>query len=670
MTVTFAPVAPWWALVLILSAAGGALWRYRSLSRLRIIGLALAAAALLGPSVKRETRAAVPDIVVLMVDESRSQSIGQRRARTEQAVAALKETLSKIPGLEVRVAPFGGDAPLSRGTLLFQALAQSLADIPKSRLAGVIAVTDGLADDVPPARLDAPFHVLLTGDREENDRRIKVIGVPDFALVGKDARIKFRVAGEPGLSELPVRIEVDGQPFMEQPMPQGKDLEVDIPVRHAGRTVVDLGVAPGPGELTLANNHAVIGVSGIRDRLKVLLLSGAPHGGERVWRNLLKSDPAVDLVHFTILRSPNKTDPTPLDQLSLINFPVRELFEQKLPGFDLVILDRFKGREVPQSYLTVLSSYVANGGALLVGAGPELNDSSGLAQSGLADILPALPSGPAIEAPVKPRVSADGSRHPVTAALAARQADWGRWLRVMPTQLKTGSVVLETPDRLPLVALSHAGEGRVAMLLSDTVWLWARGWEGGGPYLELLRRTVHWLMKEPELEEESLSAKIDNGRLLVVRHSMSADKPKLTVTAPDGGTRSLAVEDHSDGSQTSALDIDSSGVWRVGDGTRTAIAIDGDPSPLELSEVVATDRRVKPLVDATGGHLAWLVQDGVPSIRRTAPAASQSGSDWMGLVARGDSVVTGVEQSTLWPGLILIAAALIFQIMAWLREGR
>jgi hypothetical protein len=320
--------------------------------------------------------------------------------------------------------------------------------------------------------------------------------------------------------------------------------------------------------------------------------------------------------------------------------------------------------------LPVLASYVSNGGALLVAAGPELAEPYGLAQSQLADILPALPSGPAVESPQRPKLSSDGMRHPVTALFAAQQNDWGPWLRVIPTHVGNGTVLLQTPDSLPLVVLAHSSDGRVAELLSDTGWLWARGWENGGPYRELLRRIVHWLMKEPELEEDSLSAKIEKDHLLVTRHSLSAELPSLTVTAPDGGTQTLTLQDHGDGSQTASLDVNASGLWRVSDGAKTAIAIDGDPSPLELSDLVATDQRVKPAVQASGGHLSWLVDGGVPDIRRTSQASIQSGSDWMGVIERGDSVVTGLSQSTLWPSLVLILLAVGCQIMAWLREGR
>ena len=668
MSLTLSPLLPWWALSLSVVAIGAALWWGRGVSLWRGLGWLAVVVAMMGPRVTVETRMPVSDVALVVVDDSRSQEIGQRKARTEQALTEVQARLGQFPQLEVRTVRAGADAPLSDGTRLFQAMTQALADIPKQRLAGVVMITDGLVHDAAVQSIGAPIHVLLSGDHGESDRRVEIIGSPDFALVGKEARLRFRVVGEE--SELPVKIDVDGAAFMEQPMPQGRELTVDIPIRHAGQTVVDIGVAPGPHELSLTNNHAIVGLSGIRDRLKVLLLSGVPHVGERVWRNLLKADPAVDLVHFTILRSPEKADPTPLNELSLISFPVRELFEQRLPDFDLVILDRYRGGELPRAYLARLAAFVRDGGALLLTAGPEFSPSGGLAQSSLSEVLPALPTAPPISGPVKPLLSAEGKRHPVTAELASQQDDWGRWLRYVPTQVKDANAVLQTPGAAPLVVLGHVGEGRVAEILSDTGWLWARGWENGGPYRELLRRMAHWLMKEPELEEESLSARSQGGRLQITRQSLSAAVPDVTVTSPDGQTMPVVLTDHGDGTQTAEIRATGSGLWRVTDGSKTAIAIDGDPSPLEQADLVASDRLLKPVTSASGGHLSWLVDDGVPQIHRTSVSASQTGGDWMGMVQRGDSVVTGVSQSSAWPSLVLIGLALVLLVTAWLREAR
>lgn len=668
MSFSFVPLLPWWILVLTLAVMAGAQFWAKLLSPLRLAAVLLVLAAMTGPTLVQETRVAVNDVALVVVDDSASAQLGQRSQRTASALAQMQERLSALPNLEVRTVHLGGSQSWSEGTRLFQVLGAALADIPKSRLAGVIVLTDGVIHDSLKDPIGAPLHVLLTGDHGEIDRRVRITGNPDFALVGQNAHLTFRVDAEQPL--VPVKIEVDGAVLMDHDMPVGQDVTVQIPVIHTGPIVVDIGVAAAPHELSLANNHAVVSLSGIRDRLKVLLLSGVPHVGERMWRNLLKADAGVDLIHFTILRSPDKFDPTPLNELALINFPVRELFEQRLTEFDLVILDRYGGGELPQAYLQRLAQYVQGGGALLLQTGAELAPGQGLAQSPLAAILPALPKALQITGPVRPVISPLGLRHPVTAALTAQQGEWGPWLGYVPATLSNGTAALVTPNNDPLVVLARVGQGRVGEILSATGWLWARGWQNGGPYTQLLRRTAHWLMKEPELEEESLSARHQDGRLLIARQSLSGGAPQVVVTGPEGQTQTVALIDHGDGSQTAQVSASGAGVWRVSDGAKTALALEGEALPLEWSEIVGTDRVVKPVVNANHGHLSWLVDGGVPDLRRTTVHGAQTGSDWLGLIQHNDSQITGRSASAVWPGLLLIGLAAGFWVMAWRRESR
>ena len=190
----------------------------------------------------------------------------------------------------------------------------------------------------------------------------------------------------------------------------------------AARVVVE--AAAGPQEITLANNRAAFTLAGVRDRLRVLLVSGEPHPGERAWRNLLKSDPAIDLVHFTILRPIEKAqnDNALESELALIEFPQDELFIEKLTEFDLVIFDRFTDRGVLNPFhFDNLARYVEGGGAVLVASGPEFAGPYSIAgQRNFSFVLPAAPQGDAIEAPFRPRISETGERHPVTAQLPER----------------------------------------------------------------------------------------------------------------------------------------------------------------------------------------------------------------------------------------------------------
>ena len=133
----------------------------------------------------------------------------------------------------------------------------------------------------------------------------------------------------------------------------------------------------------------MVTIDGVRDKLRVLLVSGEPHAGERTWRNLLKSDANVDLVHFTILRPPEKLDGTPINELSLIAFPVRELFQQRINDFQLIIFDRYARQGiVPPIYLDNIAKYVRNGGAVLVAAGPDYAGPTSIWHTPLDAVLP------------------------------------------------------------------------------------------------------------------------------------------------------------------------------------------------------------------------------------------------------------------------------------------
>ena len=551
--IVWSPLIPWEFLT-ALGALAAAVLLYGALRRARgtvwrVLSAAILLAALFNPSLVYEEREPQSDIAVIVVDDSHSQQIGDRRQKRDAALASLEQRLKGEPNLEVRVIHAGAaprEGAEDPGTRLFDAISRSLGDVPRERLAGVILLTDGQVHDADTAEslgLKAPVHAFLTGARGESDRRLVVQTGSPYAIVGKPVEINFRVEDAPGAKGTArVTIKRDGNPVRTVTVPVNGEGKADITLNRAGPAVLEIEVEPGPNELTLDNNRAVLTLNGVRDRLKVLLVSGEPHPGERVWRTFLKSDPSVDLVHFTILRPPEKQDNTPLNELALITFPVRELFEVKLNQFDLVIFDRYRRRGVlPVSYYANIAEYVKKGGGLLLAAGPPDATSLSAFQTPLGEILPAQPTGQVIESGYRPALTGAGKRHPVTAELSGApegSEKWGRWFRqIEATVAKGGTVLMEGPGKRPLLILNREGEGRVAVLLSDQIWLWARGFEGGGPEAELLRRISHWLMKEPELEENDLRATVRGNRLEVVRRSLDTGKKSVTVTAPSGRKR-------------------------------------------------------------------------------------------------------------------------------------
>ena len=692
-TVAFAPLVPWVmiaasAVIAVLILALGAWRRARGLVwRGAVIAILLAILA--NPALVEEKRTPQRDVAVLMLDESPSQTIGDRAAASEAALADIQTKLAQARDLDVRVVRTGKPQPGAGddGTRLFTALNRELADVPRQRLAGVMMITDGQVQDIPSgdakaaaAQLGAPLHVLLSGHPGEGDRRLVVKEAPSFGLVGKEVPLTVRVEDLPEAKDVSAADakliwRKDGGVPHTQLVPVGRDVPLSIPIDHGGPNVLELEVEAGPQELTLINNRAAVVVNGVRDRLRVLLVSGEPHAGERVWRNILKSDPSVDLVHFTILRPPEKQDGTPIRELSLIAFPIRELFDVKLSEFDLIIFDRYSRRGViPQAYIQNVVNYVRKGGAFLEATGPSFGTPMSLFRTPLGEILPTEPTGNVEEEGFKPALTELGWRHPVTAGLPGAgdpggTPSWGRWFRQVDARVHHGSTLMTGDHGEPLLVLDHPGEGRVAQLLSDQMWLWARGFEGGGPQAELLRRLAYWLMKEPDLEENDLRASVDGDRLTVTRQSLEpADKP-VTVTAPDGSSSELKLTPTHGGQSVGTLAVNQMGLYRITDGTRTALAAAGPLNPVEFADVRATPEKLAPIVTASGGGTYW-IGDGTPEIRRVASGRATAGHGWLGLRENEDYVVAGFTETPLLPGIAALLLALATLIAAWRREGR
>lgn len=687
--IDFAPVLPLWLLGvaagLALLALAPAAWRRARGVLWRALTFALILLALANPRLVEETRETRPDIALLVVDRSDSARIGNRAAQIEAARQEVEARAGRLPDLELRSVevPEAGN----QGTRLFAAMERALAEIPRARLAGVIALTDGQAHDIPAqSPIDAPFHALMPGRAGETDRRLRVIEAPGFGIVGREVEIRVAVddlgvANPTGAARLTIRR--DGEAARSESVPVGRDHRIVVPIQRGGPTVVEIEAEARPGEVSTLNNRQVVTINGVRDRLRVLLVSGEPHAGERTWRRLLKADPNVDLVHFTILRPPEKDDLTPLNELALIAFPVRELFQVKLRDFDLIVFDRFSNRGIlPAAYLRNIADYVRGGGALLMSTGPEFSGPVSLALTPLGSVLPARPAGRqniVAEGAFRPRVSALGFRHPVTEGLLGantEQADaqWGRWYRWLRADQRSGSTVMEGPDGAPLLVLDRVGEGRVALLLSDHIWLWSRGHDGGGPQQEVLRRVAHWLMRETELEEEDLTARIEAGRLTVTRRSLdTGPPPEITVTGPDGSVTRAVPEAAGGGRAVLNLPAALPGVWNATDGRRTAFAAAAAANPLEIADLRAEAEKLRPLLTGTGGVARYLgdgAAPAVPELRRTAPGRDVAGAGWIGLRRNGDHTVTGISAVPLLPGWLALALVLAAAVVAWRREGR
>ena len=659
----------------LLLRAPGAWWRAAAM-----LGALL---VLANPAIVEEERKGLPDVAVIVADQTQSQAIGDRSKTVDDTVTKLREKLEQQKDLDVRVITVTEDRRNARegGTSLFGPLADAFADVPSDRIAGAILVTDGQVHDVPTgaaAKPAYPLHALLTGQPNEKDRKLTVVQAPRYGIVNEPLKFTVRVDdfGIEGQAQAELTIRIDGKVTALETARTGEDTPLDITLPHGGENVIEIEASAGPSELTLLNNRAAVVTNGVRDQLRVLLVSGEPHAGERTLRNLLKADPSVSLVHFTILRPPEKQDGTPVEELSLIACPTRELFDEKLNEFNLIIFDRYQRRGVlPLAYYENVARYVENGGALLVASGPEFSEPLSLYRSPLASVLPAEPVERVIEQGYKPRLTSAGERHPVTAGLPGantkdKEPTWGRWFRLVQATVLGGQTLMSGPEQQPLLVLNRVQQGRVALLLSDHAWLWTRGYEGGGPQAELLRRLAHWLMKEPDLEEERLTGTISGDRLIVTRRTMAERAAQVEVTYPTGRVEKVNLTPTADGAFSGTIKAEEMGLYRLRDGNLSAVAAAGPLNPRELSDVRATDKILKPVTDAAEGGIHWIKRDGIPDIRRTKPGRAAADANWIGLRANEAYAVASTRQTPLFHPALALVLIIGGLMLGWRREGR
>ena len=690
-SIEFLPFVSWpvlWALALfgvLLFAL--LLWRARRGAVLRALSYALLLLAIANPHLKQEDRQPLNDVLAVMVDDTQSQSVAGRDQRTEVVRKELEDRLKPFPNLDVRWIHSTSTATDSDrdGTMLFTDLAKGLADVPPDRLAGVIMLTDGNVHDVPgnaaSLGFDAPVHALITGKPGEFDRKLEVLRAPRFGLVGGEQPIELKVTETTPSNAPSVKLTItrEGEAFPTiKNVRVGQKVEIPVKVDHAGPNIVEIEAEAAPGEISTVNNRVVLTVEGVRENLRVLLVSGEPHAGERTWRNMLKSDAAVDLVHFTILRPPEKQDGTPINQLSLIAFPTRELFQEKLDQFDLIIFDRYQRRGVlPLLYLENVAHYVERGGAVLVSAGDDYASPLSLYRTPLGDVLPAAPSGRVVEEPFKPALTELGQKHPVTRGLPGATGDqptWGRWFRVVDAEPQEAEVLMKGAEDKPLLVLGKRGQGRVALLLSDHIWLWARGFEGGGPYTDLLRRLAHWLMKEPDLEEETIKATSRGQTLTVERRSIKDAIEDAKVTAPSGKEETISLDKVEPGLWRKSITAGEQGVYRVSSGKLASVVTVGNANVKELASLTATDAALSPLLTETGGGSFWLGRTQadaapLPRIVMLRGGHVMHGADWLGLHKREAYHVEGVRLFPLFSGFLALALLLGMISVTWFREG-
>jgi len=642
---------------------------------LRTILICIILICIANPIIVSENRENNPDTVAIILDLSPSQNIKNRKETAQKTYNLLKDKLKKFDNLDLRFKTING----KNGTNIFEPLSEIVADIPSDRLAGAIVITDGQIQDSPKNienyNFKAPINFLLSGEKNERDRRLIIESAPRFGIVGEEIEVKIMV--EDISSKVPnalVSININNDTKKSKAITIGETVVLTLPLDRAGITSLNIEVEPGTEELTLQNNKAVIEINAIRERLKVMLVSGEPNMGLRSWRNLLNSDPSVDLVHFTILRPPNKQDLTPIGELSLIPFPTRELFQLNLKDFDLIIFDQYHLRGIlPQYYLKNIVEYVVNGGALLDTAGPAYAGPYSLSQSPLQNILPTEPTGEVISEKFIPGITNEGLRHPVTANLKDNnnQNDWGPWYRMVEGLTISGDVLLEGPENRPLLILNRIGQGRVAQILSDQSWVWSRSENNKGPQADLLRRLVHWLMKEPELEENELSAKVEKDTILITRNSLALNSKPVSLISPSNNKMEIYLDELGNGKQIGKVLSPEQGIWKLSSGISSISIIVGNSNSSEYLDVRTTDLIIKPVVDKNMGSITWLnSQNNFPNINHIPRSQMKTESKNIQLIKNKKYFIKNLKQTSITPWYILLILSIVLIFLSWYRESR
>ncbi len=692
----FAPLLPV-ALIATLAAVAliallpASLARARGTS-LRLAFFALLLFALLGPTLEQQSQETLPTIALAILDRSASQTIGAREAQTNQALAALTSAAERI-NAELIIA----ETPRSaESTQLLSTLASELPRLNPQQLGAVFLISDGQAHDTEiKPNLAAPVHLLLTGSAQDQDRSLELIQTPRFGLLARETQVKVSVQSRgKGESSVPVSLKLNGEVLQRLQLSANQEHTLSFKLTRRGENFVELETPSSADEMTEANNQVGFVINGIRDRLRVLIISGHPHAGQRAWRDLLKSDPAVDLVHFNILREREDDVRANVEELSLIAFPVDQLFLEDLDGFDLIIFDRYFLRgHLRAPHLDAVANFVLAGGALLAVAGEEFSGPGTLYNGVFTSVLAAQPVGEIRRAAFRPTRTELGLRHPVTAKLnETANRPWGQWYRrnrVLPAQ--NDSPVLLAAENEPLLILARTGQGRSALLASDQIWLWARGHDGGGPEADLLRRLVHWLMREPELEEERLLLKAEDNQITVERRSLypvEGNAAVVQLTAPNGTPQEITlqtVEDQTGGRAIAKLNNAAEGFWRATQ-TITHTAGQGNANQKEILEAFAlvgrnlqrefatpfsTPELLRPLVNQTGGSVLRLEEHPEPRLRRIRSQTSAGGrGDWLAVLDKRATRTLNTEVIPLLPAPLVAALLLALLLFAWRRESR
>lgn len=591
---------PAWAVVLALALVAVSLGvlvvyelRKRERGGLAIVATGVLAVLALLAAVVRPVRIAARESVigakvVVLADASRSMALPQSgKTRRDVEARAVEDLAKKSKDARLLVLGFGDGAPFP---LAGKEGESARADLPRSDLTtalralvtsaeehpqAIVVVSDGRLDDPGEEtskealqalgrELKVSVHTVATTRDAPADASVRRVSAAGAAVAHVPLPLRVEVGCSGGLScdELTVtarELREDGPPaLLASGLSHLKDgkgaVDLSITLERAGARIIEVAVTPPSGDTVPENDRRLITFNVARERIRVLHVAGRPTNDVRALRQWLKSDASVDVVAFFILRTQADNPNARQEDLSLIPFPVDELFTEHLPSFDAVVLQDFDAQPYGlEKHLPALSRYVKAGGGLIMVGGQNSFVAGGYADTPLADVLPVTLDGSpgataADVANLVPAWTDDGRAAPLLAPLRDLV---GEELPLMPGanvvgDVRPGGIALWThPTRktktdkpMPILAIGDQGDGRSIALAIDGGWLLEFSQLGarssGRGYGALWDGLLGWLMRD---------ARFEAGQLELTGPCVANEKSKLRIRLPSSAAdKDSAIE--------------------------------------------------------------------------------------------------------------------------------
>ena len=414
-------------------------------------------------------------------------------------------------------------------------------------------------------------------------------------MLGKKYEISIKVLDNFNTKDLKTNFYLNEKLIDTKFIPPNKNYKVPLPYLSNGKNILEIKTEEANEEIVKINNYQIHEINGIQDKLKVMLISGEPNMGLRNLRNILNSDPNIELLHFTILRPPTKRDLTPVKELSLIPFPTQELFAADISKFDLIIFDQYGLQGIlPNKYLDNISKFVLSGGALLDIVGKKHLSQDSLINTPIKQILPTNPLESISNQSFRPELTKLGKRHPITNKLKNNYLEkpWGNWNNYIKSQLISGKALLHI-NNYPLLVVDNVGKGRVAQILSDESWIWQKSLNDKGPLIELMRNTIQWLLKNPKLEENLISFYQSDNLIKVRLNSLASGDISAKIISPNQRSINLKLKDNGNGIYEGEFKPKERGKFQIIWKDKIQYFIYNHKNNMEIEEITSTDYKIK-----------------------------------------------------------------------------